>query len=604
MNICGIIKDDLSSRRRWLLWHTVTIAAIAAMLWCFTSQTGTRSSIAIDAIISISEGVLVMVPTWLLERRCRLRVLSLLPCIVIAVFLWANVLYFRYWHDLIPFSSIISAKSYNALVFGSIATLARASDIVYLIAPALSVACFLMLKVKRSATPTMAATLASVLVSLIVYAGGFMAVTLSLRNYARANGRPMCTMQEALAKRFGKRAMRADHWHSNGLTPYIINQIRELGYTQSIELSDTELSAINDYYKRMGAYRRQSEVILQDNSDKNLILIIVESLNAYVINKKYGDRELTPTLNDIISRPGIVSCLNVTPQVRDGGSSDGQLIYNTGLLPLLHGSAATSFGSNAYPSLASTLHFSRAIEVIGEPAYVWNHRSTSSAYGYDAIYDIDDITKAGIDPSATGYDAAIFDMAGRQIASLPQPFMAEITTLSMHFPFNDSGVKRVGWIDSLTDVESIERDYMQMVHYFDAQLGIFLKRLSRSGLSDNTVVVLASDHDQVTSADRPLVNNHDTLPIAFIATNTGITANISRAVGQIDIYPTIVQIMAGDGKALRHALGVSILNEANKSSVDRYGRLHGRSSSELDSLKAAAWQISDLLIRSDYFAKP
>ena len=195
-------------------------------------------------------------------------------------------------------------------------------------------------------------------------------------------------------------------------------------------------------------------------------------------------------------------------------------------------------------------------------------------------------------------------MAGRQIASLPQPFMAEITTLSMHFPFNDSGVKRVGWIDSLTDVESIERDYMQMVHYFDAQLGIFLKRLSRSGLSDNTVVVLASDHDQVTSADRPLVNNHDTLPIAFIATNTGITANISRAVGQIDIYPAIVQIMGGDGEALRHALGVSIFNEANKSSVDRYGRLHGRSSSELDSLKAAAWQISDLLIRSDYFAKP
>lgn len=604
MNICGIIKADLSSRHRWLLWHAVTIAAIAAMLWWFTAQTGTRSSNAVDAIISISEGVLVMAPTWLLERRCRLRVMALLPCIAIAVFLWANVLYFRYWHDLIPFSSIISAKSYNALVFGSIATLARASDIVYLLAPALSVACYFLLKVKRSATPTMAATLIAMLVSLIVYAGGFMAVTASLRNYARANGRPMCTFQEAMAKRFGKRAMRADHWHSNGLTPYIINQIRELSYTQCIELSDTELSAINDYYKRMAAYRPAPEAMLEQNRGKNLILIIVESLNSYVINKRYGDKELTPTLNDIISRPGTLSCLTVTPQVRDGGSSDGQLIYNTGLLPLLHGSAATSFGSNAYPSLASALHFSRAIEVIGEPAFVWNHRSTSSAYGYDAIYDIDDITKAGIDPAAIGFDAAIFEMAARQIASLPQPFMAEITTLSMHFPFNDSVVKRVGWIDSLTDVEPLERDYLQMVHYFDAQLAFFLKSLAQSGISDNTVVALASDHDQVTSADRPLVNNHDTLPIAFIATNTGISANISRPAGQIDIYPTIVQIMGGDAEALRHALGVSIFNDANKSSVDRYGRLHGRSSSELDSLKAAAWQISDLLIRSDFFAKP
>jgi hypothetical protein len=45
----------------------------------------------------------------------------------------------------------------------------------------------------------------------------------------------------------------------------------------------------------------------------------------------------------------------VVPQVHDGGSSDGQALYNTGLLPISSGAAAGIFKDNNYPSLLKAL---------------------------------------------------------------------------------------------------------------------------------------------------------------------------------------------------------------------------------------------------------
>ena len=90
----------------------------------------------------------------------------------------------------------------------------------------------------------------------------------------------------------------------------------------------------------------------------------MESLNAVVVNMHVNGRPLTPVLNRLLEAEGTISCLNVISQVKDGGSSDGQMIYNTGLLPIKNGSAAMLFGSNDYPSLISTLKPASSMEII------------------------------------------------------------------------------------------------------------------------------------------------------------------------------------------------------------------------------------------------
>ena len=137
-----------------------------------------------------------------------------------------------------------------------------------------------------------------------------------------------------------------------------------------------------------------------------------------------------------------------------------------------------------------------------------------------------------------------------------------------------------------------------MTHYFDACLGRFLKGLEEAGLLENSVVVIVSDHHKkmraTDSEDKPM-------PIVFIALNTGITKRIEGPVGQIDVFPTVLDIMGvEDGW---RGLGTTMLDSTNCSAVDRYGNLYGSSGSERDSLKTKAWDISDLMIRGNYFGK-
>ena len=43
---------------------------------------------------------------------------------------------------------------------------------------------------------------------------------------------------------------------------------------------------------------------------------------------------------------------NITSQVKHGVSGDGQMIVNTGLLPISQGSAAAKYGNNVFPNIA------------------------------------------------------------------------------------------------------------------------------------------------------------------------------------------------------------------------------------------------------------
>ena len=113
----------------------------------------------------------------------------------------------------------------------------------------------------------------------------------------------------------------------------------------------------------------------------------------------------------------------------------------------------------------------------------------------------------------------------------------------------------------------------------------------------NTVIIIASDHHIGVLKN----GAKETYPIAFIALNTGMTKKIDRPVGQIDVFPTVLQIMNRSREW--EGLGMSMLDERNASSINASGVLIGTSGKHIDSMKREAWEISDLIIRGNYFDK-
>lgn len=577
-----------------------SVAVLFLLLVFFNISNALMGRALWAAAISAGDAVLLTLPLWLLGSRWRW--IQLVIVWIVTLLLGANTLYMRYCGDLLAFRLIFDPRSYNDMVAGTLPDLIRWSDWLYILLPAALTVLWVRMGVGRQKAVNIRVKVIAAIVSAAVYALGFTVISFSQLRYMRSStGNDDVTLFDAMGARFGDAAIIRSHWA--GVTVFMINQSVALGQSASITLDDAQQARIRDYFKARAPYSPQRMDVFRGNRDKNLVFIVVESLNSYIVGESYGGHALTPTLDSLLLAPGTVSCLQVYPQIKGGGSSDGQLIYNTGLLPISSGSAALMFGDNVLPGLPKVMGYDSSFEVICEDGYIWNHNATNRSNGYRRLV-------SGLDPTGRGQDAVILETALSEIERSPQPFMAEVTTVSMHFPYIDQDAPRYAWIDSLPDLDKTTRNYLQTVHFFDTCLGRFMNGLHRAGLADNTVVVLASDHSQIVSnADLDPDNERDQ-PIVFIAANTGLTEHVDHPAGQVDVYPTVLQIMdrlesptlmrLPDGSPYT-GLGMSILDPRNKSARGGRGELFGTSGARVDSLKTDAFSVSDLMIRSDYF---
>ena len=80
--------------------------------------------------------------------------------------------------------------------------------------------------------------------------------------------------------------------------------------------------------------------------DRTLILVLVESFEDWVITP-----QLTPNLYAYMQTHPLFYADKVTSEIKGGGSADGQMIFNTGLLPLQYGAACFRFPNNVYPGI-------------------------------------------------------------------------------------------------------------------------------------------------------------------------------------------------------------------------------------------------------------
>ena len=85
---------------------------------------------------------------------------------------------------------------------------------------------------------------------------------------------------------------------------------------------------------------------------RNLIFIIVESLNTKAIEWEYNGRMAMPFLNSLIADSASITFTSMYPQAGLGRSSDGQMMYLTGIYPSKGTPMSIIAPYGPYPSLA------------------------------------------------------------------------------------------------------------------------------------------------------------------------------------------------------------------------------------------------------------
>ncbi|WP_163193923.1 LTA synthase family protein [Clostridium thermarum] len=324
---------------------------------------------------------------------------------------------------------------------------------------------------------------------------------------------------------------------------------------------------------------------------KNVIFLQLESFENFILNRVVNGKEITPFINKL-AREGLYFN-NIYQQNNGGNSIDCDLMVNTSIFPLGECITATNYGEVVYPkSLARILKNEGYTTVATHGDYPAEFNWTElhrNGFGVDIIWDVYKYRYE----ERVGYglsDRSFLSQLSDKMKELPQPFYVHAPTMSNHGPYKIDKKYRVLNLPKEID-ESYLGGYFESALYTDKQVEMFINRLDRAGILDNTVVVLYGDHAgvhkyynediQKLSFDGDWWKEYDQeIPLIIYA--KGIEpAVIETYGGQTDIMPTVLYMLGvEDSKYRDHVMGRILVNTNRNAVVIKGNEIKGEVKSE------------------------
>lgn len=353
---------------------------------------------------------------------------------------------------------------------------------------------------------------------------------------------------------------------------------------------------------------------------RRVVVIFVESLESWVLERSVEGQELTPCLNRLLHEERTLYAPQVVTQVKGGRSIDAQMLVTAGLLPLENGCWSARCPHTAYPSLVKAFRQrhpgARALLFTPDKEIVWNQMIVAREFGFDSLLSHKHFRNdrtTGTGSRRRLCDGAFFTQCLEKLAEpqmLPDTAGAcylQFVTYSSHHPFVIP--EELHRIHLRQEMPRRLRDYLTAVNYVDHALGEFIAALRRNPRLSDAMIVITGDHEGLASerpalassaAGRGLVSEGRFTPL--IVVNAPAAMRCSDTVGQIDIYPTLLDLLGLDDYHW-HGLGRSLLRaDAPRAAVDpRLERVGAAVDSTTEQHLRQAWSLSDRIIRSDYF---
>lgn len=561
------------------------------VIWCMDTTFASFSFFETYATKIIATLALAGVYALTRCRWAQIVVMALLDVLLVA-----NLMYFRTYYSAIPASSYLEAGNladFKASVTDSL----RWADIVLsLITIATAVMAFRYKTTKRQPLTAVlkwwAAPLAGfalLLTGVNLCKGGFHKSLRSVRQSAY-----LCSADAPIFSVFGC------IWYD---------------ITDAAEPITPEKQAEIERWLASQPKHQPADSVTEKRS--NLLIVFAESLESWVLEKKVDGKEITPCLNRLLKEKSTLFAPNVLTQVKGGRSIDAQLMICSGLLPLMSGTYSSLYYDNTFYTLQKAmrgLKHSRSYLLTIDKVSTWNQGAVARSFGTDTIISYHDfkMTEAFGTHKRIG-DASFFQQCREKIErdevwKPGESVYMQFVTYSGHAPF-----KLPDHLRTITFPASIPEkaaDYMTTAHYTDKAIGDFVAYLKTLPQYKETIVVIVGDHEGLASYRQELVGNpacrglvSDKQLTPFIVLNSPVGMRYDKFMGQIDIYPTLLNLMQLDAYRW-HGLGQSILDPRKQGvAVGSVMNVEGTGSDkEVERLKEAH-TVSDYMLRYDWLKR-
>lgn len=561
------------------------------VIWCMDTTFASFSFFETYATKIIATLALAGVYALTRCRWAQIVVMALLDVLLVA-----NLMYFRTYYSAIPASSYLEAGNladFKASVTDSL----RWADIVLpLITIATAVMAFRYKTTKRQPLTAVlkwwAAPLAGfalLLTGVNLCKGGFHKSLRSVRQSAY-----LCSADAPIFSVFGC------IWYD---------------ITDAAEPITPEKQAEIERWLASQPKHQPADSVTEKRS--NLLIVFAESLESWVLEKKVDGKEITPCLNRLLKEKSTLYAPNVLTQVKGGRSIDAQLMICSGLLPLMSGTYSSLYYDNTFYTLQKAmrgLKHSRSYLLTIDKVSTWNQGAVARSFGTDTIISYHDfkMTEAFGTHKRIG-DASFFQQCREKIErgevwKPGESVYMQFVTYSGHAPFKLPDHLRT--ITFPAFIPEKAADYMTTAHYTDKAIGDFVAYLKTLPQYKETIVVIVGDHEGLASYRQELVGNpacrglvSDKQLTPFIVLNSPVGMRYDKFMGQIDIYPTLLNLMQLDAYRW-HGLGQSILDPRKQGvAVGSVMNVEGTGSDkEVERLKEAH-TVSDYMLRYDWLKR-
>ena len=348
---------------------------------------------------------------------------------------------------------------------------------------------------------------------------------------------------------------------------YHLSDIESLINIKKSAKYDKKEELVSDYKKLKEKYNEKYE---ESNYNlkgilkgKNVIIVQLESVQEFVINKTINGKEITPNLNKFISEN--IEFSNMFMQSYST-TADSEFSAVTSLYPMENGMSYSRYYSNKYDDIF-TMFKNEGYDTSymhGNYGYFWNRENVYKSFSVNHLElknQFNDISE-----NIMGYlsDELLYKQAVEKLKTYNMPFFSFIVSASSHTGFTLDGLEDRGKIS--IDVGKYKStffgNYLESVNYADYAFGTFIEELKNADLYDDTVILIYGDHNGIDMYNdelldfleqvNPNINDVDIklnyIRVACSMKIPGIEGiTIEKPVSKLDIKPTFEYLI--DGKA-------------------------------------------------------
>lgn len=319
------------------------------------------------------------------------------------------------------------------------------------------------------------------------------------------------------------------------------------------------------------SYLGTDAVIQYDNL---LLMILIESLESWAVQPN-----IMPNLCHFIDNHPTAFVKYSQPQIVGGSSGDGQMIINTGLLPIKEGATSFRFPYIKFPSIVNREDSS--VTILTHNAKCWNQSTMNTAYGYTELVEGDWNDEVLVDK--------IINYVNKGYKTI------QAITITSHIPFQHYNRSTLKTPD---DMPNLMAKYCKSLYITDSCFATLFEKIDSIPALRNATIMITGDHcvfwEEPREEFKQWCDKNDmcwpvdieACPVIYYSPKIKENVYVDELTYQMDIYPTLLNL-TGNNDYIWQGFGLNV--------IDTKDTHNNRKNNDF------LFDLSDKIIRANYF---